>query len=266
MERVCEWACERVSERVSERVLEGASARLSKPGVGRPGDIVLTVGGMGLREMKRAETERRLAAISYDLVRARGWVDVTVDDIVEVAHVSRRTFSNYYACKEEAVAAVILHLAADGLDTWRAAGSADLQDLEDPDNLVALVRDLVRHQAKAGVLTRMAEVSTLARAHNQLAPYVREAQWRLWLMAGERLPKSSLQSNPFRRAELDAILGAVFGVVSASLARSLPEGTAEAAYPEGVRELVEHVLDQLGEGLGAPRAIRAGGATAAAQP
>ena len=243
---------------------------------------MLTVGGRGLREVKRAETERRLAAIAYDLVRERGWADVTVDDIVEVAHVSRRTFSNYYACKEEAVAAVILHEAADGLATWRTDGSSgagdlgdadgssgpgdrddadgsfgpgdrdELEDLSDPGDLVALVRDLVRHQAKVGVLTRMAEVAALATAHHQLAPYVREAQWRLWSMAAERLPQRVLQGDAFRRAELDAILGAVFGVVSASMARALAEGGAAPEYPEGLRELVEHVLDRLRAGLGAP--------------
>lgn len=184
--------------------------------------------------MKRADTERRLAAIAYDLVRERGFPHVTVDDIVEVAVVSRRTFSNYFSCKEEAVAAVILHQAAEGLATWKPT--------ETDGKLIDLVRDMFRHQTEAGVLTRLVEVARLASTHRQFAPYVREAQWRLWSMAGERLPHPAEHADPLRRAELDAVLGAVFGVVSAHLARSLPAGSVAPLDPGSLRELVEHVL------------------------
>lgn len=108
----------------------------------------------GLREAKRAEMERRLAEIAYALIRERGFGRVTVEDIVDEARVSRRTFSNYYSCKEEAVAAVILHDAADALDRWQP---------EPHDGLVDLVRSLVHHQFAAGVLARLAEVAGLGR-------------------------------------------------------------------------------------------------------
>ena len=181
---------------------------------------MLLVAARGLREVKRAETERRLASIAHDLVRERGFTQVTVDDIAELAHVSRRTFSNYYSCKEEAVAAVILHAAEDGLATWRPDPTGGLADL---------VRSLVRHQADAGVLARLVEVAGLAAAHRQLAPFVRDAQWHVWAL---------------RRAERDALLGAVFGVVSAQLAHLLPGTDAHGAHPDRLRHLVEHVIDR----------------------
>ncbi len=61
-----------------------------------------------------------------------------------------------------------------------------------------------------------------------------------------------LEASDMVEAAIDAILGAVFGVVSASMARALAEGGAAPEYPESVRELVEHVLDRLRAGLGAP--------------
>lgn len=228
----------------------------------------------GLRETKRLKTERRLAAIAYALVNERGFAHVTVDDIVAEAHVSRRTFSNYYACKEEAVAAVILHDAADGLAGWRPDGTAEA-------GLIDLMRGLLRHQFAAGVLARLAEVARLGTGHRQLVPYLREAQWRLWAMAGDHVLGHGVATDPARQAELDAeldaVLGAVFGVVSAHLSRVYgarrPDdprandagandagaddaGANDAAarlHPERIRQLVDHVLDRLETGLGPSR-------------
>lgn len=203
---------------------------------------MLVVAPPGLREVKRAETQQRLAAISYALVRERGFAHVTVDDIAEEAHVSRRTFSNYYACKEEAVAAVILHDAADGLSRWPPVDWTAV-------GLIDLVRSLVQHQFDAGVLARLASVGNLAVEHRQLVPYVREAQWRLWAMAGDHVLEHDRNADPARQAELDAVLGAVFGVVSGALSRVVPDGTGAALEPERIRGLVEHVLDRLDHGL-----------------
>ncbi|MCE1179899.1 MAG: TetR/AcrR family transcriptional regulator [Micrococcales bacterium] len=194
----------------------------------------------GLRESKRAETERGLASIAHRLVRERGFADVTVEEIVEEARVSRRTFSNYFSCKEEAVAAVVIHGAADGLASWDPAST--------PRHLVDLVRDLVHHQFGSGALASLADVSSLADGHHQLLPYVREAQWRLWAMAGERvLEELDDADDPVRRAELNALLGAVFGVVSSLFPGEDGSGTAE---PARALQLLEHVLGRLEGGFG----------------
>ncbi len=213
---------------------------------------MLVVAGPGLRETKRAETERRLAAIAFALVAERGFAHVTVDDIVEEARVSRRTFSNYYACKEEAVAAVIVHDAADGLAGWSPAAVADgAGHAGGSAGLVDLVRGLVGHQFDAGVLARLVELADLSSAHRQLVPYVREAQWRLWSMAGEHALEGGGHDDTDREVELDALLGAVFGVVSAQLSRRTPENPLPPPEPERIRALVDGVLDRLAGGLAA---------------
>lgn len=56
-----------------------------------------------LRERRRLDTEREIAAASIDLFERKGVAATTVDEIAEAAGVSPRTFFRYFATKEESV-------------------------------------------------------------------------------------------------------------------------------------------------------------------
>ena len=60
---------------------------------------------IGLRETKPLETSHSAAQAAYELAMERGVDDFTIEDIVDRAGYSRRTFANHYSCKEEAIAA-----------------------------------------------------------------------------------------------------------------------------------------------------------------
>lgn len=62
-----------------------------------------TTAPTGLRERKKTERFRVLAAAARELTLEHGLDAVTVEDIAATADVSVRTFFNYFSCKEEAI-------------------------------------------------------------------------------------------------------------------------------------------------------------------
>jgi AcrR family transcriptional regulator len=62
--------------------------------------------GAGLRERKKLATKQALALAAMRLGVERGLENVRVEDITDAVNVSRRTFTNYFSCKEEAIASL----------------------------------------------------------------------------------------------------------------------------------------------------------------
>jgi AcrR family transcriptional regulator len=56
------------------------------------------------RDRQREETRRDLALAAFELARERGLANVRVPEIARAAGVSTRTFNNYFASKEQAIA------------------------------------------------------------------------------------------------------------------------------------------------------------------
>jgi AcrR family transcriptional regulator len=62
--------------------------------------------GPGLRERKKLATKQALALAAVRLSVERGLENVRVEDITDAVNVSRRTFTNYFSSKEEAIASL----------------------------------------------------------------------------------------------------------------------------------------------------------------
>nr|WP_120491966.1 TetR/AcrR family transcriptional regulator [Corynebacterium lactis] len=58
---------------------------------------------IGLRELKRLKTHRDLADAASSLVLEKGYDSVNIEDICERAHISRRTFFNYFESKDQSI-------------------------------------------------------------------------------------------------------------------------------------------------------------------
>jgi len=75
--------------------------------------------GAGLRERKKLATKQALAMAAMRLAFERGLANVRVEDITDAVNVSRRTFTNYFSCKEEAIASLNADRAARAAEALR---------------------------------------------------------------------------------------------------------------------------------------------------
>lgn len=78
--------------------------------------------GPNLRERNKARARAEIAASALELFGERGFEAVTVDQIVEHAGVSRRTFFRYFDSKEDALLADYPELNRRLTDSLRASG------------------------------------------------------------------------------------------------------------------------------------------------
>lgn len=62
------------------------------------------------RERRRVETTQRLISLARQATASDGLNGFTVDELCDRAEISRRTFFNYFASKEDAVLGIALHL------------------------------------------------------------------------------------------------------------------------------------------------------------
>ena len=81
-----------------------------------------------LRERRRAETGHALIRDARRLTAERGLQGFTVEEICEAAGVSRRTFFNYFASKEDAVLGITLHHSDDDAIAAFLAGGEPHRD------------------------------------------------------------------------------------------------------------------------------------------
>lgn len=128
---------------------------------------------LGLRERKKIECRRAIAAAARELAMAHGVDGFTVEEAAERAGVSARTFFNYFGSKEEAII---------GFDRTQVATIRqrllDRPPSEEP--LAALgalfLDDPARLEANAhGLATR----TELVRRHPSLMPYHLAASWEI---------------------------------------------------------------------------------------
>jgi len=122
----------------------------------------------GRRERNKRATRRALSDAARQLVTERGLNAVTVDDIAEAAGVSVRTFSNYFAGKDEAVVGVDPDLIADYAARLRARPSGEHP--VDAVRAVLLDADVRAADGSAELVRRLRTRHELVQRHPALLP------------------------------------------------------------------------------------------------
>ncbi|WP_172196108.1 TetR/AcrR family transcriptional regulator [Saccharibacillus qingshengii] len=158
-----------------------------------------------LRDMKKEETWHVLARTCYELAVAKGLDGFTIEDAVQRARYSRRTFANHFSCKEEAVAMAVLSLSSGRSDV--------LREVEVPDGMAPLeaLEQWSRMQFTAELLRNLRQLLRMARDYPTLEPYVLIVLQRLQKAAQEELDRNYAGHYPPGYTHI--LAGAVFGAV-----------------------------------------------------
>jgi AcrR family transcriptional regulator len=180
--------------------------------------------GTGLRERKKLATKQALAFTAMRLAVERGLENVRVEDITDAVNVSRRTFTNYFSSKEEAIAS---------LNADRAAQAAeDLRDRPAGEPLADSLAEVfaAQHRAATGIDRERAEAIRMVASSPALAgEYLKtlaDAEGPLAKAIAERTgadPRADLYPHVLAAAVTAAVRAATGHWMTNGCAGSLPD-------------------------------------------
>ncbi|WP_441942783.1 TetR/AcrR family transcriptional regulator [Paenibacillus sp. 2TAB23] len=166
-----------------------------------------------LRDMKREATGNALADAAFALALEKGVDGFVVEDVVQRAGYSRRTFANHYSCKEEAIAsAALIFKGADEIEEWIAGLSENISPLE-------VLYHLMKMQLTAEHFVKLQQLVSLSKQYPSLEPYILSGLHRLQITAQETI--SNLSRGRYPEGYTHLLVGAVYGAVLPLLDGSL---------------------------------------------
>ncbi|WP_240941635.1 TetR/AcrR family transcriptional regulator [Paenibacillus sp. HB172176] len=188
-----------------------------------------------LRDIKREATADALAEAAYELTMERGLDGFTVEDIVQRAGYARRTFANYFSCKEEAVAksaAVFKH---------KEEAEQLIANLPDSATPLDLLSHLLRMKLVTIFLIKMRDLMRLSKRYPTIEPYLLSVLHQHQLIFQELL--SQMFGSDYPARYLQQLAGAVYGA-----ALPLLDGSVQlphSAEDEKTETVEEHAADSM---------------------
>lgn len=176
-----------------------------------------------LRDQKKEATSRALAEAAFKLALEQGMDGFIVDDIVQQAGYSRRTFANYFSCKEEAVAAYFMSGASKEDKKLLFAGlPPDATPLD-------VLYSLLKRQFTSEFLHQLRQFVSLANQYPTLEPYILSIFRRLQMAAQEVLDRfdHGRYADGYTHLLAGAVYGAFVPILDGRLNVMLPGETRE---------------------------------------
>ena len=172
----------------------------------------------GLREIKKEATAHALAEAAFALATERGLDGFVVEDVVQRAGYSRRTFANHFACKEEAVA----------MSALISSASDDVKHLMDEMSEGTKPLDVLYHVMKmqftSTLLMKLRELLLLSQRYPTLEPYILKA-YRELKTEGQKTFHDLYKdyySEEYSHLLIGVVYGAILPVLDGSLHVSFP--------------------------------------------
>ncbi|WP_405115380.1 TetR/AcrR family transcriptional regulator [Paenibacillus sp. FSL K6-1217] len=158
---------------------------------------------LNLRDKKKEATAYALAVAAFELALEHGMDGFIVDDVVQKAGYSRRTFANYFSCKEEAVASYFISSATKEDDKSLLAGlPPDATPLDALYNLLQL-------QFTSEFLHKLRQFVSLANQYPSLEPYILNVFRYLQIAAREVMEQFT--RGRYADGYTHLLVGAVYG-------------------------------------------------------
>jgi AcrR family transcriptional regulator len=197
----------------------------------------------GLRERKRAQTERSIWSEAIALFLEHGFDSVTVNRIAAAANVSKMTVFNYFPTKEDLVTNPMRQHTEDAAGAVRARAAG-----ESP--AVALRRDFLARLDERDASSGLCDITWVVGCQRLLreTPALR---LRLYAMheetrrlLAEALAGDGVAPDVLSHAEAGQLLGARQALIEENVRRMLAGDRADAVHPDAV-DAAERVFAQL---------------------
>lgn len=157
-----------------------------------------------LRDQKKLATRQAMAEAAFNLAVERGVDGFIVEDIVTKAGYSRRTFANYFSCKEEAIANSL------GLDDYLQP--VDQFEFSPKDHTpLSTIEIFIRRSFTINKLKRLNQLISLSREHPTLRLYVTGTLKEMQDFAGRNI--SEVYGSAYPKEYYPILIGAVFGAI-----------------------------------------------------
>ncbi|KGE17083.1 TetR/AcrR family transcriptional regulator [Paenibacillus wynnii] len=155
------------------------------------------------RDKKKEATGFAIAEAAFELALQHGMEGFIIDDVVQKAGFSRRTFANYFSCKEEAVAEYFIGNAS------KEDGNMLLEDLPADATPLDALYNLLKLQFTSEFLRKLRQFVSLANQYPSLEPYLLSVFRRLQIAAQEVLQQFS--HGRYTDGYTHLLAGAVYG-------------------------------------------------------
>ncbi|NIK70820.1 MULTISPECIES: TetR/AcrR family transcriptional regulator [unclassified Paenibacillus] len=157
-----------------------------------------------LRDVKREATANALSEAAFDLAMERGMDGFVVEDVVQRAGYSRRTFANHFSCKEEAVV-----MGASSAFNNVEEVQQLIENLTETSTPIEVMEHLVRMELTAGLFKKTRELVKLSKQHPTLEPYILSALHSHQGMAQQLL--LDLFEDKYAKGYIQLLVGASYG-------------------------------------------------------
>lgn len=171
-----------------------------------------------LRHLKKEATEKALASAAFELALEYGLDGFVVEDIVQKAGCSRRTFANYFTCKEEAVA-----MGATSVNNTSEFETL-LTKIPSDASLLDVLYQLIQMQLTTDLIGRLRELLLLSQQHPVLEPHFLRVVHQMQKTAQETLLDLSNENDDevYTYLLINAVYGTILPLIDGRLNVLLP--------------------------------------------